>query len=130
MYRGISLSSTLYKILAKILAKQLTKAATEKNLIDETQGVGKFGCASYNEARTLHNIIEDAEENNKELHLGYIDLTKAYDRVERWSLKTTLKKMELPKKFQKLMVEINTGVKAVVFTDYGTIEKFKITRGL
>jgi hypothetical protein len=82
-YRGISLSSALYKILAKILTQRLTTKATEIELIDEAQEVGKLGFASYNETRTLHNIIEDAEQHNEELHLGYIDLTKAYDLVER-----------------------------------------------
>jgi WD40 repeat protein len=67
IYCKVILSSILYKILAKIIAKCLTKIATEKELIDETQEVGRLGFATYNEARTLHNIIEDTKENNKEL---------------------------------------------------------------
>jgi hypothetical protein len=83
MYCRITLSSTLYKILAKIIAKCLTKITIEKELIDETQEVRMFGFATYNKARALHNIIEDTKKYNKKLHLEYIDLTKVYDLVER-----------------------------------------------
>lgn len=129
-YRGISLSSTLYKILAKIIAKRLTLLATNTNLIDEAQGVGKIGHASYNEARTLHNIIEDANQFNKELHLCYIDLTKAYDLIERWTLNKVLYNIGLPSDFIELMVDINTNIQATVETDFGQTEKFTISRGL
>jgi hypothetical protein len=129
-YRGITLSSVVYKIMTKIIAKRLMERVTEGKIIDEAQGVGKMEEASYNEARTLHNIIEDANQFNKRVEIGYIDLTKAYDMVETWALDEVLKKMGLPKDFRELMSDINTGTEVAIITDFGVTERFISTRGV
>jgi exonuclease III len=129
-YRGIALSATLYKILAKILAKRLANKASSLDIIDPAQGVGKLGFASYNEARTLHNIIEDANQFDQEIHICYIDLTKAYDLVERWSLDEILSNIGIPQDFKDLMIDINTNIQATIDTDFGQTDKFTISRGL
>lgn len=129
-YRGITLSSVVYKIMTKILAKRLLERVTEGKMIDEAQGVGKMGEASYNEARTLHNIIEDANQYEQRVDIGYIDLTKAYDMVETWALEEVLRKMEIPEGFREIIMDINTGTKVSVITDYGKTEQFIATRGV
>jgi hypothetical protein len=87
-YRGISLSIALYKILMKIITNRLTKAIGIVDLIHESQGIEKLGLALYNEARILHNIIEDVNQNNREIHVCYIDITKAYDMTEYCTVRT------------------------------------------
>jgi Reverse transcriptase (RNA-dependent DNA polymerase) len=85
---------------------------------------------AYHEARTLHNIIEDANQFNQELHLCYVDMTKAYDRVERWVLGEVLREMGLPKGFVELVVEINTNIQTTITTDFGPTDRFTIERRL
>lgn len=129
-YRGISLLPTMYKIMSKIIARRLINIAEETNMIDETQGVAKLGFSAFNEARTLHNVIEDANDNERELQVMYIDITKAYDRVETWALKEILEEIGLPEKVRNLLVEINKGLVGSTNTDFGETKTFNIKRGL
>lgn len=129
-YRGISLLPTLYKILTKIIAKRLTKMSEKINLVDEAQGLGKKGFSAYNEAKILHNIIEDVNQYDREVHICYIDITKAYDRVERWALNEILNEINFPENLKELIIDANTNIRASVITNFGETDKFGLSRGL
>lgn len=64
----------MYKILTKIIARSITEISEETNLIEEVQGIGKLGISAYNEAKIIHNIIEDSRQHGKEVHISYIDI--------------------------------------------------------
>jgi hypothetical protein len=118
-YRGITLSATTYKIMSKIITRRMLKITEKIDLVHKSQGVGKTGFAAYNEVRTLHNIIEDVNQHNKELHVCYIDLVKAYDRVEKWAVEEILEKLGFPTELKNMIIDINSGVKVRVESDFG-----------
>jgi len=127
-YRGITLAATTYKIMAKILTQRIMRATVKTDLIHEAQEVAKVGQAVYNEARTLHNIIEDANQNKRELHICYIDLTKAYDMTKHTALKEILIRTGLGKDLVELIMDMNVGNSTVINTDYGNTDPVDIQR--
>ncbi len=129
-YRGISLSSALYKILAKILAKRIVNIAEETGLIGESQGLGKLGMSSIDQARILWNIIEDADENDTNLSICYIDMEKAYDRVEWGALEEVLTETGLPDNLIRLIMDLNTNLRVVVESDFGLTRTIEVGRGI
>ena len=39
--------------------------------------------------------------------------------VETWALKEVMEKMEIPENFKNFIMDINTGTKVSIITDYG-----------
>jgi hypothetical protein len=79
----------------------------------------------------LYNIIiEDANNYDKKIHVCYIDLVKAYDRIEKWTIEEILENLGFPTNLKNLIVDINSGVKVKVETDYEKIEEVEVRRGL
>jgi len=129
-YRGITLAATAYKIMAKILTKRIMQATMKTQLIHEAQGVAKTGQAVYNEARTLHNIIEDANQNKREIHVCYVDLTKVYDMIEHTALREVLTQTGLDENLIALIMDMNTENSTVINTDFGNTDPVQIQRGI
>ncbi len=129
-YRGISLSSALYKILAKILAKRIVNIVEETGLIGENQGLGKLGMLSIDQARILWNIIDDADKNDVNLSVCYIDIEKAYDRVEWGALEEVLTETGLPDNLIRLIMDLNMNLKVVVESDFGLMCTIEVGRGI
>ena len=66
-------------------------ALIEKYLRNTCLGQGAVPSkTTHTKIQTLVNQIEDANNNNKPLHLCYIDVKKAYDSVEHWNIKKIL----------------------------------------
>ena len=54
------------------------------------QGGFRIGKTTHTKVWTLIQIIEHAKQENRPLHVAYIDVKKAYDSVEHWGLKQML----------------------------------------
>ncbi len=129
-YRGISLSSALYKILAKILARRIINTVEKTNLIGESQGLGKLGVSASDQARILWNIIEDADQFDEDLDIVYVDMEKAYDKVEWKALEEVLKETGLPENLINLIMELNTNLKVKIESDFGETRVINVERGI
>jgi hypothetical protein len=95
-YRGISLSSTAYKILSNIIRARLTPYVNEV--------IGDHQCGfHYNRSTTDHifyirQILEKKWEYNGTVHQLFIDFKKAYDSIKREILYNILLEFGIPKK--------------------------------
>ena len=78
----------------------------QMNGFSTMQGGFRVGKTTYTKIWTLVNQIEDANKNNKPLHLCYIDVKKAYDSVEHWSIKKLLTQYKFHPDFIKLICNI------------------------
>jgi hypothetical protein len=65
-------------------------------LLADKSGFRK-GCSYIDNAFTLNQIIEKRREFNMEMHIGFIDLEKAFDRVNKGKLLKILNKSSYPK---------------------------------
>ena len=78
----------------------------------------------------LSQLIERFRERKRNLHMVFIDLEKAYDKVPREVLWWTLMKKGVPIKFIDITEDMYNGVVANVRTCGGKTSDFSITIGL
>jgi hypothetical protein len=82
-YRGISLTSSVYKIYCSIINERLQHWTENHDLInDEQNGFRKNrGCADH--LATLASVIEGRKQQRKSTFACFIDFSKAYDSISR-----------------------------------------------
>ena len=93
-YRGIALLSVPGKVLSLILHNRL-QAVIEPQLLEAQCGFRK-GRGTTDQIWVTRQIIERAAEYNTPAHLSFIDLTKAYDSVNRDALIAVLRNYKVP----------------------------------
>ena len=84
-YRGISLLSTAGKILARILLRRLLENVTE-NTLSESQCGFRPGRGTSDMIFVARQLQEKSREQNQPLYMIFLDLTKAFDTVNREGL--------------------------------------------
>ncbi len=88
-YRGISLLSVQGQIHGRILNERMMKL-TDKSVGDEQGGFRK-GRGYVNQIFTVKMLVEKYLEKDRKLFTAFMDLEKAYDRVDRKGLWDTLR---------------------------------------
>lgn len=88
-YRGISLLSVPGKIYSRILIDR-ARSVTE-NVLEEEQSGFRKGRGCVDQVYALKSILEKLSEKQKVACMAFLDLEKAYDRVQRESLWEVLK---------------------------------------
>ena len=82
-YRGISLLSTVYKMFSSILNRRLVTCLESNNLYAEEQN-GFRACRScLDHIFSLTSIIRGRKAQKKPTFVAYVDMEKAFDRVDR-----------------------------------------------
>lgn len=90
-YRGISLLSTTGKALAWILANRLLPLS--ENILPESQSCFCPNKGPMDMIFIAHQLQEKCWEQNQSLYMAFIDLTKAFDSVNRQALWLILAKI-------------------------------------
>lgn len=93
-YRGISLLSVLGKVFSRILLVRLQKLAAR--VYPESQCGFRSGRSTTDMVFTVRQVQEKCREQNKPLHMAFVDLTKAFNMVSREGLFATLQKLGCP----------------------------------
>ena len=127
-YRGISLLSTAGKILAKILLKRLQNIA--EMILPESQCGFRRSRSTIDMIFTLRQLQEKAVEQQQSLYMVFIDLSKAFDTVDRSTLWTLLRRYGCPETFVKIIQEFHDGMAGVVSIGASTTDPFEISYGL
>ena len=126
-YRPISLSPTLAKIFSKLIEQRLTGIL--KFSQGKEQAGFKKGFSTIDHLHTIKQISEKSIEHQKELHLLFIDYTKAFDSLNHGFLLQALKNQGVPDKLTKVIQSMYTNLKARVTTDISG-EFFNIGKGV
>ena len=95
-YRGITLLSVVAKLYEDILNKRL-KDILETQL-DEAQCGFRKGRSVHDQIFIVKQIIEKTNKQNKNAYLTFIDLEKAFDRVNRNKIWSSLQKRQVTPK--------------------------------
>ena len=82
-HRGISLLSIAGKILAKILLNRLNTHLDQAGLIPESQCGFRKDRGTIDMIFTARQLQEKCQEQNVDLYMTVVDLTKALDTVSR-----------------------------------------------
>lgn len=83
-YRGISLISTLMRILEQILDKRIR--ATVERTLEEAQSGFRKGRSTQDHIFAIEQIAYKAMQEKKRIYAAFIDLEKAFDTIPREKL--------------------------------------------
>ena len=89
-YRPITLSSCISKLFSIALNERLSSFFETSNVISHNQGAFLKGTSTTKHLFALHSLIEYSKSMNKTLYCAFIDLSRAYDVIDRHSMFTKL----------------------------------------
>lgn len=127
-YRGISLLSVTGNVLANIIIRRL------QQLDEQVYPVSQCGFKPQQSTTDMIFAVCQLQEKSREqrqpLYLALIDLTKAFDLVDRRSPFTVLEKTGCPPILLTLIESFHEGMHARVQFDGDLSDKFPIRRGV
>ena len=126
-HRGISLLSIAGKILARVLLNRLNEHLEQSGLLPESQ------CGFRKDRGTIDRSLqlqEKCQEQNVDLYMTFVDLTKAFDTVSREGLWKIMAKFGCPAQFIAMMRQFHDGMLARVQNDGEFSDPFPVTNGV
>ena len=118
------------KILANILLNRLNVHLDQKGLIPESQcGFRKDG-GTIDMIFTARQLQAKCQEQNVDIYIMFVDLTKAFDTVSRDGLWKIMVKFGCPPRFIAMVWQFHDGMQARVQNDGEFSEPFEVTNGV
>ena len=128
-YRGLTLSSCIGKLLTKILNNRLVKYLEQQHIITSNQIGFKPKQRTSDHILVLKTICDYYRSNHKAVYLCFVDLTKAFDTVNRMFLMYKLQKINLSTKFINIVQSMYMDTQACIKTENGDTDNFPIQLG-
>lgn len=125
-YRGIKLMSHTMKIWEKIVERRLR----EETSIGEEQFGFMPGKSTTDAIFILRQAMEKHQEKQKGLHMVFIDLEKAYDRVPRQEVWRCLREKGVPEKYVRIIQDMYAGAMTQVRSSVGLSRQIQVGVGL
>ena len=125
-YRGIKLMSHTMKLWERVIEHRLRVETT----VSENQFGFMPGRSTMEAIHLLRTLMEKYREKKKNLHLAFIDLEKAYDRVPREIIWGVLDKKGVTLRYIDVIKDMYNGVVTMVRTPTGEGSEFPVTIGL
>ena len=110
-YRGITLSNCLGKLFNTILYNRLQKETQANNILSPAQAGFRKDHRTSDHIFTLFTLIKKYIKKGKYLYTCFVDFRKAYDTINRNSLKHKLKKFGIEGKFLNIITSIYESTK-------------------
>ena len=111
-YRPITLTSCISKLFSIILNERLSKYI--ENIINPNQGAFLKGSSTTNHLFALHSLIEYSKCIKKTLYCAFIDLSKAYDLINRSYMFSKLASSGVHGKFMNVVKSMYSNTKAYI----------------
>ena len=127
--RGVSLLSTAGKTFAKLLLNRLIAHVSE-NILPETQCGFRGNRSTVDMIFAARQLFEKSREQHQNLFVAFIDLSKAFDSVDRTLLWKVLQQCGCTKQFTKLLESLHTGMTARIKVGEDLSEPFVVSRGV
>ena len=108
----------------------MAKIIKENNILKGPNFAGLSGNSTLESLHTLHNIIEDAKDNKKELWVAFQDMAKAFDSISLTTLELVLKKINLSNNIIQLIIGLFKNRKIRVLTQVGATDYFNAKDGI
>ena len=129
-YRGITLLSTLGKLLTRILNNRFNKWAEEYGIYIEAQAGFRKHMSTIDNIFVLNGIITHCINNNEYLYCCFVDFTKAFDYVERNILWYKLIKIGVRGQMLDIIKSMYNSVKSRVKNNNNISEAFSCNIGV
>ena len=129
-HRGISLLSIAGKVLARVLLIRLNEHLEQSGLLLENQCGFRKNRRTIDMIFTARQLQEKCQEQNMDLYMTFVGLTKAFDTVSREGLWKIMAKFGCPTKFIAKVRQFHDGMLARVQNDGEFSEPFPVTNGV
>lgn len=124
-YRGVTLLSTVYKVLSTILQKRL-------NPIVEVI-LGEYQCgfrSTTDQIFNLRQVMEKMKEHGQSIHQLFIDFKQAYDSINRNALWKAMAEFGIPAKYIRMVKATLTRARSCVRVQGDLSNTFEISSGV
>ena len=129
-YRGVSLLDHVGKVLLKIVTERLSKYAEAHGLLPEEQSGFRPKRSTVDMLYVVQMLQEFGRVKKVPLYFSFIDLTKAYDTVNRQLLWKVLAKAGIPQELIGLIKAFHDGTQACVRIEGEDSAYFSVNQGL
>ena len=130
-YRGISLGAHAGKVLLKIVATRLSHYCEREGILPEEQSGFRPRRSTLDMLFVVQRLHELARKKGTAVFACFIDLTKAYDSVDRELLWDVLRRFGIPPKMLAVIRNFHDGMRARVRMDSGLLSDwFEVLQGL
>ena len=130
-YRGISLVAHAGKILLKIIACRFSEYCERVGILPEEQSGFRPNRSTTDMMFVNRRLQELARKKRIPLYVCFIDLTKAYDSVDRTLLWTLLARFGVSQKMISVIRQFHDGMRACVRLDDRVCSRwFAVEQGL
>ena len=128
-YRGITLTSTMGKLFTYVLNQRFTAWAEESNFLSNAQFAYRTGYGTRDASFVLNSILSHALLTS-DIHIAFIDFTKAFDGISRDALFKLLMKYDISSRMLKVIMNMYSKMSSKVKTTEGQSESFPQAKGL
>lgn len=125
-YRAIKLISHTFKMWERILNKRLLKLTN----VSENQCGFVAGKSTTDAIHSIRILMEKFRANRTDLHMTFIDLEKAFDRVPRELIWQALRAQGVPEHYIHLVKDMYRDVTTKVRSPAGISEEFEVKVGV
>ena len=129
-HRGISLLSIAGKILARVPLNRLNEHLEPSGLLPESHCGFRKNRGTIYMIFTARQLQEECQEQNVDLYMTFVDLTKVFDTVSREGLWKIMAKFCCPAKFIAMVRQFHDGMLARVQNDGEFSDPFPVTNGV
>ena len=126
--RGITLLSVVSKILGRIIIDRVRNGVDQR--LRKEQAGYRRGRGTTEQVFVLRNIVEQVNEWQATLYLGFIDFEKAFDSIHRDSLWIIMRKYGIPEKIVRMVKLFYDGFQCAVEDQGEKCEWFDIKTGV
>lgn len=127
--RPIALIPVGIKTINDMIRRRLSNLAEEENLLPSKSFGFREGRSSINCINLLTSLIKEAWRNKEKVICVFLDISKAYDKVNLLELKKRLDKKNIPSKLTNWIINFFSNRKVCLETQKGPI-KFTINTGI
>ena len=129
-YRGIHITSALYKLYCNILNERLIKWESELEILSDTQNGFRKGRSTVDHIVTLTSITETRTLKRQPTFTAFIDFKKADDAIDRTLLFTKLNHLGITGHMYNALTSLYDGVQCCVRVNGLKTNWFTVNCGL
>ena len=127
-YRTISLISHASKIMLKLLINRLSRHIERE--ISETQAGFRSNKGTRQQIFNLKILLQKCREYNVDVHMCFVDYSKAFDCVKHKELFIMLREMGFPARIVTLLKSLYGVQQSCVKTSCGISDWFRVSKGV
>ena len=127
-YRGISLSSLVFKTRNRMILHRIRPEVDKKLRINQNRF--RPGHSTVSQILALRRIIEGVKSNNLPAIITFIDFTKAFKTIHRGKMIKILRAYGIPNELVEVIEDMYQDTTAKVLSPDGETKPFKILSGV